>query len=493
MSGPWEKYGAETPAPWVKYSGQDETNIPRDLAASGGSGLVRGVAFGLDTPAHVGGLLKEGIAWATEKITGEPPSEQYLDALSPKLPLGIDLTRPYATEAATEIAPEVMQYEPKTTGGEYAQTVGEFIPGAAGGGWRALLQTIGAGVGSETAGQLLEGSKFETAGRIGGALLGGVVTDLVSGVPGKIQTASRRREFVENTPTLDALRKQADDLYTAARTEGVVAQADDIAAFRSQVDDLLATEGLKSPKGRIVGDMPAVRGVVDMLDDYADEVMTPEQMLSFKQTINNAAGSANPSEARIGAMLREKYYDFTDPLAPAIREANATYRVLSQGELIEQTIDLAGLKAGQFSGSGFENALRTEFRALARRITKGQLSVSPDEAAIIRRIADGGAIENLARDIGKAAPRGVVSTAATSGVPFAVGTAVQGPELGLLMGGSALGLGEIGRRSATAMQTRNAQLASAIARSGGKMPQHIQDASRGSRGTYLPGLLAAQE
>ena len=40
MSGPWEKYGAETPAPWVKYSGQDETNIPRDLAASGGSGLV---------------------------------------------------------------------------------------------------------------------------------------------------------------------------------------------------------------------------------------------------------------------------------------------------------------------------------------------------------------------------------------------------------------------------------------------------------------------
>lgn len=493
MSGPWEKYSDQS-GPWQNYaSEQPEIGVAEDGGKSLGSGLVRGVAFGLDTPAYVGGALKEGVAWLGEKITGERPSEAFMDAIGPGLPLGIDLTRPYATEATTKVAPDVMGYEPKTTLGEYAQTVGEFLPGAIGGGWRALLQMVGAGVGSEAAGQALEGTKFETAGRIGGALLGGVVTDLATGIPGKIKTASRRRKFVEETPTLDALRKQANDLYDTARTQGAVAQADDIAAFRTQVNDMLVSEGLITPKGALVGGYDKVNGVIKMLDDYADEVMTPEQMLSFKKTINNVAASTDPAEARIGAMLRERYYDFTDPLSPAIREANATYRILSQGELIEQTIDLAGSQAGQFSGSGFENALRTQFRALDRKIIKGQLSVSPDEAAIIKRIANGGGLENFARDIGKAAPRGVVSTAASGGVPFAVGTALQGPELGLSLAGSALALGEAGRRSATAMQAKNARLAAAIARAGGEMPEHVLGAARGPKGVYLPGLLAQQE
>lgn len=495
MSGPWEKYTPETTAgPWGKYADAPEPmGVGEDVSRAIPSGLLRGVTGGVDAPAFVGGLLKSGVGKAYELAAGERPSERFMEALSPKLPLGIDLTRPYATEAAQAVAPEVMGYEPQTTGGEYAKTISEFLPGAAGGGWRALIQMVGAGAGSETAGQVFEGTKFETAARIGGALLGGAVTDLISGIPGRIKTAASRREFIEKTPTLDALRKQADDLYDTARKQGATATPSDIAVFRGRVDDLLTEEGLYSPKGRIVGDMPSVRGVVDMLDDFAGGTMTPKQMLAFKKTINNAAGSANPSEARIGAMLRERYYDFTDQLSPAIREANATYRILSQGELIEKTIELAGSKAGQFSGSGFENALRTEFRALDRNIIKGSLSVSPDEAAIIKRIAAGGSLENLARDIGKAAPRGVVSTAASGGVPFAVGTAIEGPELGATLAATALGAGEAGRRAATALQQRNAQLAAAIARSGGQMPPHVLDAVRGPKGVYFPGLLAQQE
>jgi hypothetical protein len=253
----------------------------------------------------------------------------------------------------------------------------------------------------------------------------------------------------------------------------------------------LRGEGLITPKGNMAGSYPRVSDAIKLVDDYRGAPMTPTEMLQVRKSFQAAAQSADPVEARIGTILIRQFDDFTSPLAPQIAEANQIYRRAMQGDLIETTIELAGSRSGQFSGSGFENALRTEFRGLERKIIKGQLKVTPDEEALIKRIAQGGFSENLARDVGKAAPRGVVSTGISSGVPFAIGTSIGGPALGAALAATTLGAGEIGRRVATSLQGRNAGLLSALARSGGRLPANIGAVTNvPSLVGTIPGLLA---
>ncbi len=68
-------------------------------------------------------------------------------------------------------------YKPQTTAGKYAQTTGEFLPGMIGGpgsaGTRFITSVVVPAVASETAGQLTEGTPYETYARIGAAMVGG--------------------------------------------------------------------------------------------------------------------------------------------------------------------------------------------------------------------------------------------------------------------------------------------------------------------------------
>lgn len=65
--------------------------------------------------------------------------------------------------------PEGLQRRGETTAAQYAGTVGEFLPAAFGGGSGAVKSMVAAGVGSETAGQLTEGTEFEPYARVIGA------------------------------------------------------------------------------------------------------------------------------------------------------------------------------------------------------------------------------------------------------------------------------------------------------------------------------------
>ena len=66
------------------------------------------------------------------------------------------------------------EYEPQTTAGEYGRTIGEFAGGAAaipiGGPLRSVAASLLPAAVSETAGQLTEGSDYEGAARLAGAL-----------------------------------------------------------------------------------------------------------------------------------------------------------------------------------------------------------------------------------------------------------------------------------------------------------------------------------
>ena len=437
--------------------------------------LIRGASELVGLPGTVGGLMDVG----AQKLGLLPADMQPSPVFSATSGAGIRDVLSGATGGETE-------YVAPGFAGRAIGTAGEFIGGGSGVGLG-----IASGLGSEALGTATEGTAIEPYAKLVGALAGGLAFQGVSGLVNATRRNKAIREFMDQTPDVDALKSQAGDLYNAARAQGATATPAQVSAIGDDLMSTLRSEGLITPKGNMAGSYPRVSDAIKLVDDYRGAPMTPTEMLQVRKAFQAAARSADPVEARIGTILIRQFDDFTSPLAPQIAEANQIYRRAMQGDLIETTIELAGSRAGQFSGSGFENALRTEFRALERKVIKGQLKVTPDEEALISRIAQGGFAENLARDIGKAAPRGVVSSGIAGGVPFAIGTSIGGPALGAALGAGTLAAGEVGRRIATSLQGRNAGLLSALARSGGQLPANIgtNTAVPSMLGT-IPGLLA---
>lgn len=169
--------------------------VAADVAKGAGVGLAKGAIATATAPHDVPNLISQGIHWGLNKIiptdeNGIMPEgqarllaglrdpalkqkgyEQGPDYLAPKVQGAIEsVTGPF--------------YEPKTTAGQYAETVGSFVPamataGGAGGAFARMRQAAGAsiipGVASETAGQVTKGTEYEPGARLVGAVAGGAV------------------------------------------------------------------------------------------------------------------------------------------------------------------------------------------------------------------------------------------------------------------------------------------------------------------------------
>jgi len=143
-------------------------DVAGDVMRSTASGIARGATGMLDFPAQVPGLVAQGGSFIGEKMGLVDPEAgaKFRQDISQMGAMG------GAGATARRAAPDVMGYAPETTAGEYARTVGEFLPGMAFGG--TAPQMVAAGLGSEVAGQATEGTKYEPAARLGGALAGGL-------------------------------------------------------------------------------------------------------------------------------------------------------------------------------------------------------------------------------------------------------------------------------------------------------------------------------
>lgn len=298
-----------------------------------------------------------------------------------------------------------------------------------------------------------------------GAAWGAGTGGVFGGVGGKLAENATRKAI----PTVQQLDAAAGAKYDAARASGVVAPQSGTTAISQTIRKIAVDEGLISPTGRLDTTRPYIAEALRTFEDYSKGTMTVPQMQAVRRKLTDAAKSTEPGERRIAMKMLEEFDNFTNKLAPQLAEGNAIYQQAKKGELIEKTIELAGSRAGQFSGSGYENALRTEFRTLERKIINGEIKgLSDDEIAAITKVARGGPIENVLRYVGKLAPTGVVSFGAGAGVPFMVGNAVGGPAMGAAAAGTTMAAGILGRNAATALTGRNAQLAAELMRGGAK-------------------------
>jgi hypothetical protein len=141
-----------------------------DVAKSGGIGLAKGAIGLAGAPGDISNLLAKGSQHATNFIADKLGIDPGPQAGGPVLPTSGGIQK--AVESQTGEF-----YEPKTRTGKFVERAAEFLPASAlgPGGMAAKLGTgASAGLASEAAGQLTEGTKAEPYARVAGALAGGL-------------------------------------------------------------------------------------------------------------------------------------------------------------------------------------------------------------------------------------------------------------------------------------------------------------------------------
>ena len=263
-------------------------------------------------------------------------------------------------------------------------------------------------------------------------------------------------------PTLTELRNAKNAAYKAADESGVVISRGALNRLKTELVNDLKKEGIDKalhPK--------SVAAVNRILESKGQ--LSLSEIETLRKIANDAKGAIEKADARLGAHIVDKIDDFEANLsasdvvggshdsATVYRAARALNTKLSKAEQIQNLFHRAELNAPNFSGSGMENALRTEFRALAKDQRKMR-RFSAEEQAAIKKVALGGPVENSLRQLGKLAPTGVVS----AGMGTMAGFAVGGPA----GAASVPAIGLASRAAATRMTMKNALNAEKLMRTG---------------------------
>ena len=220
-----------------KHLGQEDQtqSTIADAAKSVGSGIVRSVAGMADAP---GAVLNWAGGKAFDALEAAGVSENVAKYGRKALRLGPMGGGDRASKAAEFLVPGSTTYEPQTTVGEYAQTVGEFLPGVVmpGGVLRNAAQAIGGGIASEAFGQATEGSSIEPAARVVGGLLGGGLTGMAA------------------APKPSSIAGVSDDIAAAAQTLRRYGINPTVGQVTGR-EGLMRAEGAMAPRAAQLGDL----------------------------------------------------------------------------------------------------------------------------------------------------------------------------------------------------------------------------------------------
>lgn len=419
--------GQKQPTGEPQTATNDDGSMVGDLIRSGASGLANGALDLVGLP----GTIQNAFDQSFSKITGDVASlwgGKGVPAPPPSPLSGAGLR-----EIASKASSGATDYQPQTTPGKYAQTVGEFVPGAALGGGNLLTNVVKygviPGVASEGAGQLTEGTKLEPYARVGGALLAPVATEgLLRGAEAagnKLLTMTPSGAAAKNlTEALTASGKTLDDIRPEMASNPRL-NAMDVDTNLQQMGMNLANQG-GAPRSilsdavetRAAGAKNAVQGAFDdalgespdtikILDDLRTKqqaaVLKPEDV---RATLDNAMGSAADPQAAINDFVKTRssesqpFYDKAlegGSMAPlekqfegAFSEATgAVSKAAQELQAAHQQQLLANAqvsKAGEnvYSNSGALEAQRSAKTAVAQAQKNLEAATAQKESALDR-------------------------------------------------------------------------------------------------------------
>lgn len=438
LSDPVANDVAATAAAPVEPQGMGTLSTAADVLASGAAGVARGTAGLVGLPGTVGDYLRSGIgglmSGGYRLATGSAPDpysesgvERFFAGPTPEVAeaLGLNQPHPLSAEAISGYMSNATggatDYQPQTTAGEYARTVGEFLPGGVG---LRGAQTIGQGLAygtalpalaSETAGQMTEGTAFEPFARVAGALVGGGIGSRL-GNQAKASTPTAR-EIRQSAGYGDDMTEMLRNAKTSNSTyQGIVADLwDDVkqagTSYKVQENfgKTLRNElKLVQQEGASLHSLERLRRALRSAGggklDTAEQAIAGRLIDKLDDAVENLSASNIASTGASGK-----------PALDVLKEARQTYRIGKKAQIIEDAVERA-----QTQASGVENGLRIQFRRILNN-PKLKKDFNKQELEAISKVANGDLSTNAMRWLG------------TFGLPIDQGRS----GLGALLGGGA--------------------------------------------------------
>lgn len=179
-----------------------------DSALSAGTGLLRGIAAVAGAPQDLlnvaDGMIGSSLGFLGDRIVGPRSEDQMATAVARRASRFRGLPSSYDIRDAGTALTGITLHEPTTRAGRFAETIGEFVPGAIAvpGSIAGNIVKYGflPGAASEAVGQATEGTKAESLARLAAALGAGGAAAIASR-PSTITSA------IKNAPELLAVRE----------------------------------------------------------------------------------------------------------------------------------------------------------------------------------------------------------------------------------------------------------------------------------------------
>lgn len=426
-------------APQVQSAGKSDMQQPEmsmgaqayDVLRSAGTGVRRGAEFLAGLPGDMENLVQGATGFVADQMGMDPAKIEQAKVMTQStslLPDSQDVQQ--ATTAAVGD-----YYQPQTTAGEYAKTIGEFAPAAIagpGGVARKAAMAVVPGAASEAAGQATEGTDLEPYARAAAAILGGVG---VAGSKGKAMS-----QLAKDAPSAEALQKAKTAAYDKLKQSGVVFDNRALNTEIVKTANNLTRDGLQQALA------PKTYSILSQLDDATKQggILDFNALEAARKAAGRLVRSSDGEERAAAAILRDSLDDFTAN-APLVNQGGMPRRefVALQKEArdlarrdIQQKVLSDILESSQDYAAGVEAGIRNQINSLLRSKRGKQLFRNPAEKAALRRVAqDRKTLQQLSRfgfDItggsGNAAliPGATAITGAVTGNPLAVGATVAG-------------------------------------------------------------------
>lgn len=388
-----------------------------DVAKSLGAGTVRGAANMLDLPGMAFNAAGGAIVSGMERL-GLPEDVGTGARLAlAGGPLGTGQT---ARQGMGVITRGGSEYQAQTTPGEYAGTVGEFLPGAAAfGGFGAgnlLRYGVTAGLGSEAAGQMTEGTAAEPYARIVGALAAPVAVQGAGNIarrlvtpnpadPARISLAKVLDDF--DVPVTagqrvgsDKLRRIEGQTSAGQAMQGQQQEAFTAAALRTAgIDARRATPDVLDGASRRIGQVfDDVLGGVDFVPDQASVAKLSNALNTYRAM--TPSGNVPPIFDNINFVMAGSAQAGMPVSAALVKNWRSTLSKMTRSP------DGATREAAVQAVNALDDATTTALTAMGRADDVARLATARDQWRNLL------AIERAATGAGEGAAAGLISPSA---------------------------------------------------------------------------------
>ena len=223
-----------------------------------------------------------------------------------------------------------------------------------------------------------------------------------SKIAGDRSGMSKESLLSQSAPTVKQLKSEARGLYSEIDEAGVKMNSDDFLDKAIEINTKASELGLDQNL------TPKSNAVLKRLESELGNDLTATDIDVLRKVAQTASNSFdNPTDSAIGSMIVDEIDNFLDiqgantaakagaDVGKKYRQARQLWRRARKSEMIDESVYRA-----EQAASGFENGLRNEMRSILKN-SKKRRNFNGQEIAAMKKITEGGALENTLKRLGK--------------------------------------------------------------------------------------------